>query len=393
MSLAAWLLAAYAATGAFALIASAFASLLVRRRTPALLDLPYRSRERWPTLSVVVPACNEAMTLEGALSSLIAEDYPSLEIILVDDRSTDGTSELVDRLAASDPRIVPEHVTTLPEGWLGKVHALQKGLERSGGRWVLFTDADVHFAPGALRRAVSQAEAEGLDHLALLPQMPFRSFWLGVTIAAAFRSILIMARLWEANDPHSKRGMGVGAFNLVRREALEASPGLEWLKMEVADDVGLGIMMKRHTMRSKLQLGRGLVFVDWYPTLREAVLGLEKNGFAQAARFGALRGFGLAFGAAALVLAPFAGLLPSVPPALKALAVLAFTLHVASALFNSRTFAVPKRYLVFSLPFGDLIMVFIILRATWLGLRRGGVIWRGTLYPSRALAAGRRVDM
>lgn len=393
MGLAGWAFSLYVLVGAFALVASCVATILVRRRTPALVERPHRELERWPELSVLVPACNEATTIEAALRSLIAEDYPALEVVVIDDRSTDETSAIIERLARESPRLVTTRITTLPEGWLGKVHALARGLERSRGKYVLFTDADVHFEPGALRRAVAYAEAEGLDHLALLPEMPFHGFWRGVTIAAAFRSISMMARLWQVNDPRSNRAMGVGAFNLVRREALDATPGLEWLRLEVADDVGLGILMKRHGQRSRLALGRGLVRVDWYPTLREAVRGLEKNSFAQAARFGALRGFGLAATAASLTLAPFVGLMAIETPALPAISAFALLAHLAVSLSSARALAVPRVCIVCSVPLGELIMAFIIARGTWLGLKRGGVMWRGTLYPSRLLAEGRRVDM
>src|SRR6185369_2740694 len=108
--------------------------------------------------SVVVPACNEARTIERALTSLLAQDYPDLEIVLVDDRSSDETGAIIEHLAASDRRISAIHVRELPAGWLGKVHALQRGLERARGELVLFTDADIHFAPGALRRAVAWVE-------------------------------------------------------------------------------------------------------------------------------------------------------------------------------------------------------------------------------------------
>lgn len=393
MSVAGWAFALYVAMGSLAVLASSLAALVVRRRTRALIELPENAPERWPSLSVIVPACNEGSTIEAALRSLIRADYPDLEVVVVNDRSTDETGAIIDRLAQASERVVPVHVTDLPEGWLGKVHALARGLERSHGQYVLFTDADVHFSPGALRRAVALAVKEGHDHLALLPEMPLHGFWRGVTIAAAFRSILLLARLWEANDPRSPRAMGVGAFNLVRREALDASPGLSWLRLEVADDVGLGIMMKRHSGRSQLLLGRGLVRVDWYPTLRAAVRGLEKNGFAQAARFRAGRGFGLAALAAGLAVAPFVGLLPLGPAGLAALPALALGLHLAVSALNARAFAVPWWCLFLALPLGDLVMAFIIARATWLGLRRGGVVWRGTSYPSRLLAEGRRVDM
>ena len=89
------------------------------------------------------------------MSSLLAQDYPNLELILIDDRSTDGTGEIVDRLAA-DPRLVAIHVEELPAGWLGKVNALRVATEAATGELILTTDADVHYAPGALRHRIRQ---------------------------------------------------------------------------------------------------------------------------------------------------------------------------------------------------------------------------------------------
>ncbi len=379
--------------GALGLAASAVAALLVRNRSPSLIDLPYAPLDVWPHLSVIVPACNEAETIEAALSSLLREDYPELEIVVVNDRSTDGTGGILERMAQAEPRIVVVHVNTLPDGWLGKVHALARGLEKSSGEWVLFTDADVHFEVGALRRAVAWSVREGQDHLSLLPRVPLSNFLLGISIAATLRSLMLMARMWEANDPKSMRGMGVGAFNLVRREALDASPGLEWLKLEVADDVGMGIMMKRLAGRSRLLVGGGLIHVEWYLDLRSAIRGLEKNAFAQAARFSAIRGCALGLAGLSLAFAPFLGLLPGSPSIVRLLCLGCILIHVLVSMNVASDFMVKKRYLVFSTPFGDLMMAIVVLWGTWRGIRRGGVVWRGTHYPSAVLAAGRRVDL
>ena len=127
----------------------------------ALKQLPFFERQtvslpaRWPRLSVIVPACNEATHLESAARTILDQDYPELEVILVNDRSSDGTGALIDLLAREDARVKAIHIDKLPDGWLGKVHALQRGVERAEGEWLLFTDADVHFAPTMLRRAVA----------------------------------------------------------------------------------------------------------------------------------------------------------------------------------------------------------------------------------------------
>jgi cellulose synthase/poly-beta-1,6-N-acetylglucosamine synthase-like glycosyltransferase len=109
----------------------------------------------WPKLSLLVACRDEAANVRAALSSVLAQDYPALEVVAVDDRSGDATGAILDELAAQHPMLRVVHVTSLPEGWLGKTHALARASEAATGELLLFTDADVVFAPGALRRAAS----------------------------------------------------------------------------------------------------------------------------------------------------------------------------------------------------------------------------------------------
>jgi hypothetical protein len=368
-------------------------TITLARRCPQLGELRPPEPRSWPSLSVVVPASNEAETMEPALASLLTQDYPDLELVLVDDRSTDRTGAIIDRVAASDRRISAVHVRELPAGWLGKVHALQRGVDRVRGEFILFTDADIHFAPGALRRAVAWAESERLDHLAVLAEVRLRSFWVGMCLSSAMRGIMALARPWEAMDPRSSKAIGTGAFNLVRRAAFERTPGFEWLRLEVADDIGLGLMMKRSGGRPGLVLGRDQVRHDSYPTLFEAVRGLEKNGFAQAARFSPWRGLAIIVLAAVGSLGPFAAFLPVGVPWLWAVGASGLLAFVVASILMARMFRAPVACLLLSLPLGDLLMAYVIARATVLGLRRGGLVWRGTTYPTELLRGGRRVDM
>ena len=121
----------------------------------------------YPKLSIIIPACNEEETLENALTGLLTLRYPNLEIILINDRSTDKTGEIMEKLSQGDSRVSIVHLEHLPENWLGKVHALHQGVQRASGNWLLFTDADVHFSPEILEKAVSYAQSQRLDHLAL----------------------------------------------------------------------------------------------------------------------------------------------------------------------------------------------------------------------------------
>ncbi|MGH7930740.1 MAG: glycosyltransferase, partial [Candidatus Binatia bacterium] len=239
----------------------------------------------WPRLSVVIPACNEAAHLESAVATLLRRDYPELEIVLVDDRSTDGTGELIERLAHEDPRIRAVHVETLPQGWLGKVHALHQGVARTSGEWLLFTDADVHFAFGSLRRALAIVLHQKVDHLALIPRTIQNSFWLEVAVSAFGLLFLLTTRAARVNEPDSNAFVGIGAFNLVKAERFRRTPGFEWLRLEPGDDVALGMMMKQAGATARLALAYEELSVQWYPSVAAMFQGLEKNLFGPGSQY------------------------------------------------------------------------------------------------------------
>jgi glycosyltransferase involved in cell wall biosynthesis len=341
-----------------------------------------------PSLSVIVPACDEADTLEPALRSLLAQDYPGLEIVLVDDRSTDGTGAVVDLLAAADPRVKAVHVRELPPGWLGKVNALRRGAELATGRYLLFTDADVHFAPGALHRALAFAVAHRLEHLTLIPRLRCTSLLQGALMNAFFAGYVrrtLGRALGEAPTP-----FGFGAFNLVDRAAFEATEGFAWLRMDVLDDIALGALMQGAGRRAGLATATDALEVLWYPTARDAVRGFGKN------MFGGLAGYRPGV-AAAMVLA---SLWLGVGPALAAFGTgvwYAGALAAALGALGVESWVLHRR---FTLPLGasllapltHLLGAWAMTRSAWVCWRAGGVRWRGTFYPLAELRAGRRVS-
>jgi len=344
---------------------------------------------RWPRLSVIVPACNEADTLEAAAASILGQDYPDLEVILVDDRSTDATGEIVDRIAAADDRVRPLHITELPDGWLGKVHALHCGRRRATGEWLLFTDADVHYTGGVLRRAVAYCEHHGLDHLAAAPDMWPTRFILNVAVAMFLRTFCIFMRCWAVKDPRSKAYIGVGAFNLVRRSAFDRTEGFEWLRLEVADDLGLGLMMKRSAARCAMVHATGLIGLHWYPTVGAMARGTEK-AFASVAECRPARLLAICLLSAALELAPAAAFVPVgdfglLPAGVFMLCCAVFSIVLLARWGKGRI--LPG--LLF--PLGTIFNVALLLRCGYLGWRRGGIVWRGTLYRGETLRAGARV--
>ena len=359
------------------------------RRTPCLASLEPPAPPRWPSLSLIIPACNEADTLGPAMASRLAEDYPDLEMVLVDDRSTDGTGAIAEAAAAHDPRVRVLHLDTLPDGWLGKVHALHRGVEQARGEWLLFTDADVHLAPGTLRTVIGHAEARGLDHLAVLPELRRGDFALELALSTFCRLITVALRPSAIEDPRSRASFGVGAFNLVRRSALERSPGLSWLKMEVVDDIALGQMLKRSGARASVARGDGAVSLDFYRSAGELIRGIEKNGFATLGSFNYAQLAAMVLGFLVIECAPLGAVAAFGHPLVRVsgLAILALALGLCAwtARLYGRRMAPALLY-----PVGLALLMAGEVRSGWLAARQGGVTWRGTLYPLDQLRAGMR---
>jgi cellulose synthase/poly-beta-1,6-N-acetylglucosamine synthase-like glycosyltransferase len=178
-----------------------------------------------PLVSIIVPARNEEESIEQALRSLLALDYDNYEVIAVNDRSTDRTGEIMERVAGDLPsrkRLRVVHHRELPEGWLGKTHAMWTATNLAAGDWLLFTDADVMFKPDSLRRALAYAEAEKADHVVLFPQIIMKRPGEYMMIAFFQTMFMFGHRPWKVADPKANDHMGVGAFNLVRRSTYEA---------------------------------------------------------------------------------------------------------------------------------------------------------------------------
>lgn len=337
-----------------------------------------RDPERpWPAASILVAARDEAWGVEACVQSLLALDYPGLEVIAVDDRSTDATGAILDRLAARDPRLRVIHVGELPPGWLGKNHALWLGAGHARGELLLFTDADIEFAPTALRDAVSILEAEHLDHLALGPALTLPGIRLAVSVAYFARQFSVLLRPWRARDPESSGHIGVGAFNLVRATAYRAAGGHERIAMRPDDDVRLGKLLKDAGFRQDLRHAPEALRVTWYGSVGEFVRGLEKNVLAGLDYRGALGLAGLAFLLAIellpwIVLAAGEGAARTAAAAAIATAMLSIAaiLHVARAPVAAALLE----------PYAALVFAWACMRSIVLAYVRGGIVWRGTHY-------------
>jgi glycosyltransferase involved in cell wall biosynthesis len=338
-----------------------------------------------PRISILFAARDEEEKLPGALATLMEINYPNLEVVAADDRSKDATGRILDEFAATHSRLRVVHVTELPAGWLGKPHALQKAYETSSGEWLLFTDADVRFKPDALRRAISLAKARSLDHLTLFCDVEMVGFWEKVLITffgLGFHLAIDPARV---SNPRSSRYVGVGAFQLLRRSAYEASGTHRRLAMEVIDDMKLGKIVKQAGFRSDCAVAHDFVVVRWHAGLGNLVRGVTKNFFAGA-------GYNLALVAAQLSglilmnVLPFVGVLFDygwirVFCAIAVLIAVSFHAGVSLVMRVSPLYA-------FTHPLGALLFCYMLLRSTVVTLRQGGIVWRDTFYPLEELKRG-----
>lgn len=337
-----------------------------------------------PRVSIIVPACNEAADIEATLTLLLALEYDNYEVMAVDDRSTDQTGEIMERIAAAAPpdRLKVIHITELPAGWMGKPHAMWSASNLASGDWLLFTDADVLFKPDSLRRALAYAESEGADHLVLFPRMIMKHPGEKMMIAF-FQTLFVFGhRPWKVADPKTKDHIGVGAFNMVRRTVYEALGTYQALRFDVLDDMKLGKVVKNAGYAQRNGFGADLISIRWAKGAWGVVDNLTKNFFAIMS-FQWPRAMASCFALAFLNLMPFAGIWLAYGWARLGYAVALFSMF-SIYVGMSRKSDIPPYYFILH-PVSTALFVYTMLRSTFLTLGRGGVVWRGTFYPLREL--------
>lgn len=375
-----------------------------------------------PRVSIIVPARNEEETIEQCLRSLLALDYDNYEVIAVNDRSTDRTGEIMERVASShtsriDTGGLPEtcgslqesrnphpvaqdatrvghpsvpffriiHHLELPGGWLGKTHAMWTAAREASGEWLLFTDADVIFKPDSVRRALAYAESEPADHVVLFPRMIMKRPGEYMMIAFFQTMFMFGHRPWKVADPSTNDHMGVGAFNLVRKRVYEAVGTYQALRMEVLDDMKLGKVVKNAGFAQRNVFGGDLISIRWAHGAFGMVNNLTKNFFAVLS-FQSWRTLLSAFGLAFLNYGPFLGLWLAHGWARVPYAIALVSLFFIYLGMSWRS-AVPSYYVLLH-PVSTTLFIYTLLRSMILTLWNDGIVWRGTKYPLEELRKG-----
>lgn len=232
-----------------------------------------------PTVSIIVPARNEEINIGDCLTGLAGLNYPAekLQIIVVNDRSSDRTGEIVDRFIARYPNMEQIHGQPLPEGWTGKSHGCWQGANQARGEWLIFLDADTYVKPDLLSSSIHFADRNGLDLLSVIPHQIIKSLqerlWLpGVFIG--FASFLDLARINNPLDPYA---IASGQFLLFRSAAYWSIDGHSLIRNELNDDLAFAREAKKRHLHFFCAFGEHLLETRMYRNLKEIWAGFSRN--------------------------------------------------------------------------------------------------------------------
>ncbi len=351
------------------------------------LSRPHPRPARAPRVSIVIPARNEERAIESAVLAHLAQGYPDFEIVVVDDRSTDRTGEILAGLAREDARLRIITGSDPPAGWLGKPHALHLGAGAATGDLLLFVDADVIHDPRTLADAVALLTARRLDFVAFLPRMEANGFWESVlmpyVLGAYFGGIGFLA---NADRPRWVAAGG-GAGNLIRRSVYEALGGHAALKDSVIDDVHLALKTKWAGFKARAVRAEDRVSVRMYRGFAEVVNGFTKNmAYALNGLLGAVL-FVLTAALTVLWVTPPLALAAAlvgapVPTGDLFLATAAFALTIAARLAAAAALR-DKLWPSLTHPIMAAIWAFIICRSLYHRVIRRRLVWRGREFDAR----------
>jgi glycosyltransferase involved in cell wall biosynthesis len=338
-----------------------------------------------PSVSILISARDEAEGLPQCLTALLAQNYPRFEIIVVNDRSRDATAQILDQFARENKNLKVIHIAELPKGWLGKSYAMVAAHKHATGDWLVFTDADVRFAPDLLRRALGLVKSKQWDHLGVLFFIDLIGFWEKTAVGWWFLSHISWLEPWRVSDPKSRRYFGSGAFQLLRRTAYEEIGTHQKLAMEVVEDIKLGKLVKQSGFKSGVAFSGDDVRVRWYRGLDAIINGLTKNAFPACDYNLGILALNLSllftFHLLPYLALVFARGLPQALAGVSALVILILRFY------TDRYFRISPLY-AFTNPLGAALFFYILLRSAFLIYRRGGVVWRDTFYPLDELRRG-----
>jgi len=341
-----------------------------------------------PMVSIIVAAKDEQANLEPCVRSLLAQDYPRFEVIICDDRSSDGTGAIADRLAAEEPRVRAFHIDRLPEGWCGKNHAIVRGAEAARGEWLCTTDADCRWGcPRALSVAMRHAADQRAHLLSVLPVLETQTLWEAIVQPVCSGVMMIWFHPDKVNDPARPNAYANGAFVLIRRDVYREIGTHEAIRDKVMEDMHLARRVKQAGRSLRVVRSHDLYSVRMYRTFGELMRGWCRIFLGS---FGRLRRLLVSWTVLAVMgLLPYAAAVVGFAHAASSGSAWAWACGVAGAAAVVTQLSVICRYyrllgerawMALSYPLGCLAAMTAVAWAI-LKLRPGATLtWRGTSY-------------
>ena len=359
--------------------------LLIVKPVRQLTNITSLDLERAPSVGVIIPARNEAENIEECLASLTKSRYPNFEIIVVDDRSEDGTAELARTVPPGNAkRLVVIDGEALPEGWLGKPWACQQGARATSAELLVFADADTTHGDRLLSRSITELQNEDADLLNVLGFQVMESFWERLVQPQIFLAVVFRHPDLErsARSSQWQDGVANGQFMLMPRTSYEAIGGHESVRDRVLEDLALAQTVKRHGRTFVIRMAMDDLTTRMYHSLGGLI-----TGWSRLIQMGSTQGQPLVSSFGVVTVATFCFWI--VPPLMLLSALLGFggeTLLIWSALVCSLSVGIhaaflhflgaPAYYAVFY-PLGSFVVLYIMIRSK---VRASDVEWKGRRY-------------
>jgi len=250
--------------------------IILRRQQVLSPESPPYDQPHPPLVSAILPAKDEEANLAECLLSVCRQTYPNLEILVVDDRSTDRTGEIARQIAGPDPRVRVFTIDRLPPYWTGKTHALQHAVRFAGGQWLLFLDADTLHAPASLSIMMEFARSQGAALVSLLPELRCETFWEQVVQPVGAITLMQSFPLHAVHGSRSPLAFANGQYILVERTAYVAAGGHEAVRDRFVEDIAIARKVKDLGLPIRVALVRGIVSCRMYASLGQLVKGWSR---------------------------------------------------------------------------------------------------------------------
>jgi len=347
-----------------------------------------------PLISICIPARNEEHNIRKCVESVLGQDYPNIEVIVLDDRSTDATLVQLNEIASRDSRLHPIHGLDLPSGWAGKPHALFQASAAAQDEWLCFVDADTFLAPRAISACYARALETRADLLTTMNEQILGTFWEKVVMPLVMTALSVGFSPRKVNDPNSRAAIANGQFIMIRRTVYDAIGGHEKVKDQIVEDKAISEQVKWNGYRLIVADGMQVIRTRMYTSLPAMWEGWTKNIYLGLRDHPAMLMLG-AFGAAlALLAALFLPLWPllgvygyihgggwqAIVVVIQSFTVWAwliyFRVRVARGMHISAWYALTT-------PLGAGVFAAMMLTSAWKVLSGQGVTWRGRKYHAK----------